>query len=262
MLQIEASQTRDDSVASPAVAAGTRTTGPVAEALCGRVIPYLHRLYSVDPPHAAPIDGDVLARRCAGEDGMDAAMRALNDAGATPDAILYHWLPDLARRLGRFWADDTMSFVDVTIGMGRITRAARALQATDAAPAAGPLALVSPPPGAQHRFGALLVEIALRRAGWRVHAGPFDSESALTGELGARPYRLFALSVGSTEELPRCRALIGAARAARPGVTVMAGGAAFSGDLDPVDALGADAGAGDARAVAAAAAPPQLPAGT
>lgn len=253
MLDIGDSQTQDNRPTAP-------LAGLIGQALRSRVIPHLQAVYSVDPPHPPGLDAESLARACADEADAAPVMRALHAAGAAPDAILFHWLPVFACHLGRFWAEDSMSFVDVTIGMSRIEREARALAAADPTAGLGPLALVSPPPRAQHRFGALLVEIALRRAGWRVHAGPFESDAALTGELAARPYRLFALSVGSTDELPRSRALIRAARAARPGLLVMAGGAAFTGDLDPVADLGADAGAADARAVAAAARA-RLPAG-
>jgi len=97
---------------------------------------------------------------------------ALRTHGIEARALLLDVFAPVARRLGVAWERDEMSFVEVTLGLGRLHKALHriedaALGRTEPAMRLGH-ALVCVPPGEQHTFGAAMAAGLLRRDGWRV----------------------------------------------------------------------------------------------
>jgi len=117
------------------------------------------------------------------------------------------------------------------------------------APVAVAVAVACCPPGERHALGLLMIGDVLRAEGLEVHmlgeGAPAGSVRDFVVESGAD---LLCLSVALEDHLPEAAGLIALTRAARPGLAVMAGGAAFAGDAGRARAIGADHFAADARA--------------
>jgi len=120
---------------------------------------------------------------------------------------------------------------------------------TAPAPVAVAVAVACCPPGERHALGLLMIGDVLRAEGLEVHmlgeGAPAGSVRDFVVESGAD---LLCLSVALEDHLPEAAGLIALTRAARPGLAVMAGGAAFAGDAGRARGSGADHFAADARA--------------
>ncbi|WP_162925304.1 cobalamin B12-binding domain-containing protein [Aurantiacibacter odishensis] len=90
--------------------------------------------------------------------------------GVSVESIFIELLAPTARRLGEMWEEDTCDFVDVTMGLWRLQEILRSVAQSSPALIDNALAprsiLISPMPGDQHSFGALMVEEVFARAGW------------------------------------------------------------------------------------------------
>ena len=117
---------------------------------------------------------------------------------------------------------------------------------------AGPVAVATCAPGERHALGLMMVCDILRAGGLRVltlgEGLPAEAICEFLADTGAD---LLFLSCGLDLHLPEAGDLIAMARASRPGLVVVAGGAAFGGNPGLAEALGADHFAADAREVRA-----------
>jgi hypothetical protein len=83
------------------------------------------------------------------------------------DALQLEIIPGVARILGERWADDTLSFVDVSIASARLQEAVRRLGVRAARSAATPILPVILPPWEQHSLAGALAAHRICRAGRR-----------------------------------------------------------------------------------------------
>lgn len=236
--------------------------GAIERAIHANVIPRLLQTFAARSPAAPAAHPEIgagaaleFAARLRDDDGdeAEAFIAAFSTAGVPPAALLLDLFAPAARELGRQWADDEASFIDVSIALCRIHRLAQthasAMEPADCGH--GGRALITAPPGAQHQLGALIVEAFMRSAGWRVEGGAFASAVDLAAEIARHPYRVLGLSIASREDFPAAVDAIRRARAARPGLFVMVGGAALQDEPEMAKALGADATATTAPAAVA-----------
>ncbi len=179
-----------------------------------------------------------------------AAMRA---SGAGVEAVYLDLLAPAARRLGTLWEDDSLSFVDVTIGLLRLHQILRALGPDFRAQAAperqGRRALLAPAPGEQHSFGLAMVTEFFRRAGWSVWSGTPVSNDELLGLVRGEWFGVVGFSVACDDRLESLSTCIRRVRAAsrNPAIGVMVGGPIFAIHPELALAVGADTTARDGR---------------
>jgi methanogenic corrinoid protein MtbC1 len=251
---------------------GARAAAAADQDMCSlvedEIIPRLvaaHRLD--DPPGRAspaianpagpPLDPQSVAEAALLAD-VDALMGLFEGAlvrGADIETLLVAVMAPAARHLGTRWEDDSLDFVDVTMGLWRLQEVVRGLCRRDGgwggAPGPGSRRsiLCTVVPGDDHSFGSVIVEEIFRRAGWSVSGYRSASRAELLSALVADWYDVVALTV--TVETPSATLadLVGALRAAsrNPDVGIMVGGRIFADRPALAIAIGADATAGDAR---------------
>ena len=127
-----------------------------SEAAARAFVPVAHRMF---------LDADETPRRAL-------LQRARSDP-ALAGRLLSDVVPAVAVLLGRAWATDQLSFVDVTIASVRLQSLVRALTPTVRSDRADPVAIVVPP-WEQHALAPALALAALRRSGVDARAAGND----------------------------------------------------------------------------------------
>jgi MerR family transcriptional regulator, light-induced transcriptional regulator len=209
---------------------------------------------------------DVIARLVAGEANATTALREdlierfttaivkpdaadfetlrpeLRRAHISPTLFTDRYLPEIARRLGKAWEDDTMTFAEVTMGAARLQAILRQIGAgviADAGTRDGgiPTVLLIVPPGQQHTLGAFVILGQLRRKGISVCLRVGPSTGDLRALLAARRFDGAMISLALPEELRSARQMTAALREMTAGqLPVAIGGAALTLSPVPLDA--------------------------
>lgn len=155
------------------------------------------------------------------------------------------YIPEVARRLGQGWHEDTATFAEVSIGAARLQAILRDIAAVWSADEHGardgPTVLVLMPPGEQHTLGAMVAVARLRRMGVSVclRIGPGISE--LRELFARRSFDAVLLSVATTDKLEVCRKLVKTLKDFSGNtVPVAVGGAVLLQNEDELLCLGAD----------------------
>lgn len=204
-------------------------------------------LAAIVAPFAASLIADDDSR------SAHALLRQLRSDGASFDAICLDVMAPAARQLGAMWETDDCDFALVTLGLSRLHRLMREMDALLAAAVVpldlGRVAMLAATPGEQHVFGLAMVGDFLRRAGWEVHDLIGATSAEITQMARSTCFTVAALSCSATAGLPalagRITGIRGAARNRE--VAIMVGGLAFIDAPDAIIRVGADAMARDAR---------------
>ncbi len=230
--------------------------GRLTSLIEGEIVPRLmlaHRLTDAQPsaPQTGPrqiaqADIDVLARMTVSND-VDALLlhvEAYLADGALLEAVFADLLGGAARRLGVWWEEDLVSFVDVTIGLGALHRLVHEIARKLPAPAtaAGHAALFATLPGEQHCLGLRIIDETFRAAGWRTQCEPAPERGALLRLVKARWFDLFGISLMTQADVEPAAALIRSVRRAsmNAGLCVIVGGRILDGRDDLIARTGAD----------------------
>jgi methanogenic corrinoid protein MtbC1 len=179
-------------------------------------------------------------------DSLIAYVGGLLKAGISMEAIYVDLLVPAARRLGDYWDDDTVSFTDVTIGLGRLQQVVRALGWKT--PGHGEndrfsrSALFAPGPGEQHTFGLFIIEDFFRRSGWRTWIETAASVEDLAETARTHWFDVFGLSASTDRRIGELSRAVAAVRKAsrNPNIYIMVGGVVFLEQPDLVRQVGAD----------------------
>ncbi|MDT7950606.1 MAG: cobalamin-dependent protein [Acetobacteraceae bacterium] len=185
----------------------------------------------------------------------------LMENGFDVERLYLGLLTPTAALLGTFWEDDLCTFADVTIGIGHLQTAMRALRpaflnATAVLKPGAPRAILMPLPGEQHTFGLAMLSTFFTRAGWDTWSGTVATAGELDSMMRGDWIDLIGFSISHDALLDTARHQVAAIRASsrNPAVVVMVGGLPFAGDGALALAIGADGTAQDgAQAVATAA---------
>lgn len=166
-------------------------------------------------------------------------------ARISASAMADHYIPEVARRLGVAWEDDTSSFADVTMGVSRLQAILRELGADWSADALGksdgPTVLVLLPAGEQHTLGSMVLAGRLRRMGVSVSLQIAPELSQLSNFVADRSFDGAMISVTCQSRLETCRKLIKSLKDATKGRLMVAIGGAILDDAEDVLRLtGAD----------------------
>lgn len=132
------------------------------------------------------------------DDGCADYLFAMAERSQDPQEVARELLGPAARLVGDYWRMDVCDFMQVTVVMARVQRLFWGL--TGMYPALAPCrpartALLTPLPPEQHGFGLLVVEDALRRAGWQVDCCGVGEEEAYFDLIGSNSYALVGISV-------------------------------------------------------------------
>lgn len=197
---------------------------------------------------------DALARLAVDGDSSSAAsyVRALFDAGATPEQVFVDLLAPAARMLGTKWEADAYDFSQVTIGLWRLQKIlyeeSRSGERAQTAGQDAQRALMTAVPGAQHTFGAAMAAEFFLRAGWDVHYEIGASWAGLKAAVSANWFDIVGFSVNTDADVQAVASAILDIRrvSANPYTFVMVGGAATRFVPDLTGRIGADYVAEDA----------------
>lgn len=179
---------------------------------------------------------DVMARVAAGEGAPRAALKepllaAMMAAVRSPDPraldrlrpdlrrlrvsndlLADHYIPELARRLGREWEEDLSTFSQVSIGSSRLQallhEIGKGWSADGTGSAGSATVLLIVPGNEQHTLGALVVAGWLRRKGLSVCLRIAPTQAELAAILAQRRFDGAMISVACNEKLETCVGLV------------------------------------------------------
>ena len=196
---------------------------------------------------------DFVAMILGADHSWDGTIRSLLNRAVSVESIYLDLLTPAARELGRMWEDDTASFSEVTVGVGRLQQIMRTLSPSFGAevdhPADGRRILLVPAPGEQHTFGITIVAEFFRRDGWEVVGGTGEHTLDPVAAVRQEWFDVIGISVGVEARLDWLKSAIATIRnsSRNKGIGVMVGGPIFVAHPERADEVGADALAPDGR---------------
>lgn len=171
---------------------------------------------------------------------------ALLATGVSTERMITDVLSPTARSLGVQWENDTITFVDVTLGLSRLQQLLRvygpAFEADFSPKQEGRRILLASMPGEQHTFGMSIVEEFFRRDGWDVESESSITRSQLLGRVRDEWFEVVGLSASGDASVALLAPLIQSIRdsALNRHIRVIVGGCAFLAQPANALALGAD----------------------
>lgn len=186
-------------------------------------------------------------------DDVETILHGHMRAGMPLDQIFLDLMAPAARFMGAMWEDDTASFADVTIGLGRLQTLLHRLSEMpyrdDDVRSNAPSGLFVTPSGEAHSFGIHMVDELFRRAGWRTVCEPSSRMHEVLTLVSSQSFHLLGIGLSSEGQVPFARELIRQVRTAscNPHILVMVGGSYVIGHPDTAMGIGADFTATDGR---------------
>ncbi len=160
------------------------------------------------------------------------------------------YIPEAARRLGNFWLEDQMSWMDVSIGVGRMQSLLREIGVAWVADRAGDAGngtvMLIIPDREQHTLGPMLAMSQMRRYGVSVCLRIAPSVEELRDLTMTRRFDGVLISVATKEKLGDAARTIKFLRAAMSTpCPIVIGGAVMSKVEDPASLAGGDFSSND-----------------
>jgi MerR family transcriptional regulator, light-induced transcriptional regulator len=168
-----------------------------------------------------------------------AAVRA---SGASIEAVYADYLSAAAERLGLWWNEGQLSFVDVTIGTSRIYAILRVISQTWAPSQAmtRKSAAFAAVPGETHTLGVRMAADLCRRAGWDIDLLVGMTEAELVLAVERSDHRLIGLSSGGKHSLKSLGSLVTALRKSRIKPYILVCGQVINEPAEVIRSIGAD----------------------
>jgi methanogenic corrinoid protein MtbC1 len=169
--------------------------------------------------------------------------------GVPLETIYLGTLAGAAARLGQWWDEDRVSFLQMSMAAGRIFEIMRHLRQTIPEPrneiAPERRALFATMPGDQHTMGVTMAADLFRNRGWDIDLRVGFDHDALMAAVAGRDYRVIGLSANNVEAVtPLARAVV-AFRITHPGARIIVSGSLVA-QMPGIGLLvGADGAAGD-----------------
>jgi methanogenic corrinoid protein MtbC1 len=169
------------------------------------------------------------------EDGaFELAITVLKTHGVSINYIVLDLIPTIARRLGKQWEDDTLSFAEVSIGTNKLERVIHKLdylfQVTQLEKRGNHSILISVFPESQHSLGTLILSNYFIHSGWRVYRPENNSLKSISRELESNNHDAIAISVSCDEQLEQLPNTIKVLRekSKNPKIMVLIGGPLYN----------------------------------
>lgn len=196
-------------------------------------------------PRSSVIESLVRASRLGAPDAFADLLVEVRKARITLAALADVYIPLAARQMGEDWHEDRMSWMDVSIGVGRLQALLReighAWMADQAQDAGHGTVLLLVPEKEQHTLGPMVAMGQIRRYGISVClriAPPLDELRSL---IVARNFDGVMISVGTEEKLNAVTRLIKFIRSVAPKpLPVVLGGAIMQHAAEAASCTGAD----------------------
>jgi len=238
----------------------THGSGPDPERLAtvvlDDIVPRLHTLHHRLSSHGVErlfgvediaTFGDILIR----DDGVaaDGFLDAMRAKGFSEETIFLGLITETARHLGARWEADVCTFVEVTIGLGRLHRMLRAYgAASEPVVAEDHRILLCALVGESHVFGVDMVACFMRRASWDVELRKEVDARNIATALADAWFAVAGFTLSAETGVEALCQAIQAARAAslNPSIGIVVGGPLFLARPHLVTQVGADAMAPDA----------------
>jgi methanogenic corrinoid protein MtbC1 len=200
---------------------------------------------------AARVPIDDFCRALIAQDAEAALAMIRRDrlVGMPLEAVYAGTLAAAAERLGQWWNEDEVGFLEMSVAAGRIFEIMRHLRRTIPLPQhdVGPErhALFATVPGDQHTMGVTMAADLFRNRGWEIDLRVGFGHEELMEAVAGRSYRVIGLSAGGMAGvLPLARCVV-AFRITHPAVPVFVGGSVVT-EMPEIGALvGADGVARD-----------------
>ncbi|MEX3017336.1 B12-binding domain-containing protein [Gymnodinialimonas hymeniacidonis] len=183
------------------------------------------------------------------EEERHVAIQNLRNEGVADTEIIDHVIPEVARILGQRWADDTLSFAEVSIGSARLQETVRALIARDIVPMGAvsadhlnaPRILLIIPRPEDHTLGTFVAADQFRRLGYAVDIIVDQHARQAALELRKHQYVMVGLTIGGRRTLASARELVEIIRTTATRATpVVLGGSFVETASDLKQATGVD----------------------
>jgi methanogenic corrinoid protein MtbC1 len=186
-------------------------------------------------------------------DDVELILHAYLNSGLRLDEVYVDLMAPAARHLGAMWEDDTATFSDVTIGLGRMQTLLNRLSDTyrneedvRADVASG---LFVTPAGEMHSFGIRMVDELFKRAGWRTLCEPNSRINDVLAIVGSESFHILGIGISSEAQVPFVKELIRQVRKVSHNrhILVLVGGSHIVGRPELAASIGADFSASDGR---------------
>lgn len=198
----------------------------------------------VDPDHPEAADIETLCAALIAETPENAheMMLTLLADGHALDLLFARYLAPAAERLGEMWDDDHISFVQVTLGVGRIYDLVRLLRnqlPTPRITRKEPVLFASVP-GDQHGLGIEMAAELFRQHGWDVELMVGASHDEIMTRIAQVACLVLGLSSGGRSTAEALARLIHAVRVAYPSLYIIVSGRIVEEEPDFLDLIGPD----------------------
>jgi MerR family transcriptional regulator, light-induced transcriptional regulator len=175
---------------------------------------------------------------------LEEVVQELQTADISAEAAVLNVIPEVARRLGTEWVEDTLSFSTVTTGAMKLQSLLRTVQdGHDVSEENASLAsiLMVVPMGEQHTLGAMSAAAWLRMKGASVSIKIAPSQKDLLQTLQSHRFDGIFVSIGSDSKLEVCAKLVKTLRSLSKGtIPVIIGGALAASKCEELTSIGAD----------------------
>ncbi|WP_085340009.1 cobalamin B12-binding domain-containing protein [Aquidulcibacter paucihalophilus] len=186
-------------------------------------------------------------------DDVELIMHAYLSSGMHLDEIYVDLMAPAARHLGEMWENDTATFADVTIGLGRMQTLLNRLSDSyrNQEEVRDDLAsgLFVTPAGEMHSFGIRMVDELFRRAGWRTLCEPNSRINDVLAMVASEGFHILGIGISTESQVPFVRELIRQVRKVSHNrhILVLVGGSYIVGRPELAASIGADFSASDGR---------------
>ncbi|MEX0280182.1 MAG: B12-binding domain-containing protein [Arenibacterium sp.] len=172
------------------------------------------RQKNVPRGHDDWVDHLVGALMSESETSYQAVITSLIASGVTTDEVYELFVPDAARRLGQLWVEDRASFVDVTIGAGRLQSLYRDQAERgeknwlDRSIPLGQSVLLIIPENEDHSLGAFVAANQFRRHGFWVRMAIGLNLEELVHLVKTGHFAMLGVTAATLKTVPQVTAMI------------------------------------------------------
>jgi methanogenic corrinoid protein MtbC1 len=157
-----------------------------------------------------------------------ALIAAERNDGVTRELVYLNTLAGSARLMGEMWEQDRISFLDMTVAMGRVFSIMRQLRHEDYPHqhprTSSPHALFITVPGETHTLGVTMAADIFRQRGWQITLRTGLSHADLIESLRYERHPVIGISAGHPSMLEALTRLMVALRLVQPQARIIVGG--------------------------------------
>ncbi|MDW4499394.1 hypothetical protein R5H30_15475 [Sulfitobacter sp. D35] len=188
------------------------------------------------------------------ESAHKATLASLMATGVSSEEVLHSFVPEVSRYLGELWVSDKASFVDVTVGAGRLQKLYRSYGADPAAAwldrmiPLGQSVMMVIPKFENHSLGGFVAADSLRRHGLWVHMAIALEREELRESLARKRFSMVGITLATQNSVEHATELVDFLRASMDYVPpIVIGGRACEEVSEVERRTGADFSAKSAR---------------